>query len=98
MGGITPVTSRYYTEGDAAQYLWDVPNDYAGLFARLGGPDKVAPVLRQYLSRPDAGGRHALVTNEFGDGEQYAPRLRGRSGRHPAGRRHDQEPGLPART
>ena len=73
MGRIMPTTSMYYTEGDAAQYLWDVPNDYAGLFAKLGGAGKVAPLLRQYLSRPAAGGSHALITNEFGDGEQYAP-------------------------
>jgi len=72
LGGITPITSRYYTEGDAAEYLWDVPNDYADLFAKLGGPGKVAPALRQYLSHPAAGGSYALVTNEFGDGEQYA--------------------------
>ena len=72
LGGITPTTSRYYTEGTAAEYLWDVPNDYAGLFAKLGGPGKVDSALRQYLSRPAAGGGYALVTNEFGDGEQYA--------------------------
>ena len=70
--GITATTSRYYTEGTAAEYLWDVPNDYANLFAKLGGPGKVVPALRQYLSRPAAGGSYALVTNEFGDGEQYA--------------------------
>ena len=38
--GITPAMNDsdelYYVEGDPYEYLWDVPNDYAGLFAALG--------------------------------------------------------------
>src|SRR5205814_4712460 len=30
------------------------------------------PALREFLSQPDAAGMHALLTNEFGFGEQYA--------------------------
>jgi predicted alpha-1,2-mannosidase len=70
--GLGPGSNAYYAEGDAQQYLWDVPNDYAGLFTRLGGPAKVVPALRRYLSRPNAGGSYALITNEFDDGEQFA--------------------------
>jgi putative alpha-1,2-mannosidase len=71
--GVTPTTmSPYYLEGDAYEYLWDVPNNYAGLFRLLGGTAKAAAALRHYLSRPDGGGTYALLGNEFGLGEQYA--------------------------
>jgi predicted alpha-1,2-mannosidase len=71
--GVTATTRTHYVEGSAYEYLWDVPNNYAGLFALLGGNSKVAPRLRQYLSQPNGRGTHALLTNEFGLGEQYAP-------------------------
>ncbi len=71
--GITPTTSKAYTEGDAEEYLWDVPNDYAGLFARLGGNAVVAPELSNYLSKPNARGQFAFMANEFDLGEQFAP-------------------------
>ncbi len=71
--GVTPTTSRAYTEGDAAEYLWDVPNDYAGLFAKLGGNAVVAPELSNYLSKPNARGTFAYLANEFDLGEQFAP-------------------------
>ncbi|GAB2865652.1 GH92 family glycosyl hydrolase [Actinoallomurus bryophytorum] len=71
--GITPSTSSHYIEGTAEQYLWDVPNDYAGLFSLLGGNAKVKPALRKFLSRPDGNGEYALLSNEFGHGEEYAP-------------------------
>jgi predicted alpha-1,2-mannosidase len=70
--GITPTSSTRYVEGSAYEYLWNVPNNYAALFSLLGGKAKVAPALREFLSQPDAGGMHALLTNEFGFGEQYA--------------------------
>ena len=70
--GITPTSSTRYVEGSAYEYLWNVPNNYAALFSLLGGNAKVAPALREFLSQPDAGGMHALLTNEFGFGEQYA--------------------------
>jgi predicted alpha-1,2-mannosidase len=71
--GVTPETSLYYVEGDAVEYLWDVPDNYAGLIRRLGGDHRAAAALRRYLSRPNAGGRYAFITNEFDEGEQYAP-------------------------
>ncbi|HWG62474.1 MAG TPA: GH92 family glycosyl hydrolase [Streptosporangiaceae bacterium] len=71
--GITATTSSHYVEGDAYEYLWNVPNDYAGLFSLLGGNTKVAPELRQYLSQPNGYGMHAQLTNEFDLGEQNAP-------------------------
>ena len=71
--GITPSTSSHYIEGTAEQYLWDVPNDYAGLFSLLGGNAKVKPALRRFLSKPDGNGEYALLSNEFGHGEEYAP-------------------------
>jgi predicted alpha-1,2-mannosidase len=69
--GITPTTSDHYVEGDAYEYLWNVPNDYSALFSLLGGPSKVAPVVRTYLSKPNGFGMYAQLTNEFDFGEQY---------------------------
>jgi predicted alpha-1,2-mannosidase len=71
--GVTPTSASYYAEGSAYEYLWDVPNDYAGLFSRLGGNAAVAPELRKYLSEPAGQGMYALFTDEFDLGEQYAP-------------------------
>jgi predicted alpha-1,2-mannosidase len=72
VAGVGPTTTNHYVEGDAYEYLWDVPNDYAGLFSLLGGDAKVAPELRTYLSEPDGFGMYAQLTNEFDLGEQYA--------------------------
>ncbi len=71
--GITPTTTAHYVEGDAYEYLWDAPNDYAGLFSLLGGNAKVAPALEQYLSQPNGQGMYAFLANEFDHGEQFAP-------------------------
>lgn len=73
LSGITPSTNSHYIEGSAEEYLWDVPNDYAGLFSLLGGNSKVKPALRKFLSRPDGYGEYAQLSNEFGSGEEYAP-------------------------
>ncbi|MCW2860806.1 MAG: alpha,2-mannosidase, partial [Actinoallomurus sp.] len=73
LSGVTPTTTSHYIEGSAEQYLWDVPNDYAGLFSLLGGASKVKPALRKFLSRPDGYGEYAQLSNEFGSGEEYAP-------------------------
>ncbi len=70
--GITPTTTAPYVEGDAYEYLWNVPNDYAGLFSLLGGDSKVVPELQQYLSQPNGFGMYAQLTNEFDEGEQNA--------------------------
>jgi predicted alpha-1,2-mannosidase len=70
--GVTPTTTDHYVEGDAYEYLWNVPNDYAGLFSLLGGDSKVVPELQQYLSEPNGFGMYAQLTNEFDLGEQNA--------------------------
>ncbi|HVB41078.1 MAG TPA: glycoside hydrolase domain-containing protein, partial [Streptosporangiaceae bacterium] len=70
--GVKPTTTYRYVEGDAYEYLWDVPNNYAGLFAKLGGAAKVAPALGRYLAVPNGQGMHAFLSNEFGLGEQFA--------------------------
>jgi predicted alpha-1,2-mannosidase len=71
--GIKPATYRkLYIEGDAYEYLWDVPNNYAALFALLGGYRHVRPALKRYLSRPDGQGMFARLGNEFDLGEQNA--------------------------
>lgn len=70
--GIAPTTTGPYVEGDAYEYLWNTPNNYAALFSALGGSAKVAPMLRQFLSQPNGFGMFAQLSNEFGFGEQYA--------------------------
>jgi predicted alpha-1,2-mannosidase len=74
--GVVPTTQQNnepdYVEGDAYEYLWDVPNDYRALFNLLGGDSKVVPALRQYLSQPNGTGMFAELANEFDFGEQYA--------------------------
>ncbi|HET9094959.1 MAG TPA: GH92 family glycosyl hydrolase [Solirubrobacteraceae bacterium] len=77
--GVTPTVSpgfptdhEPYVEGSPYEYLWDVPNDYAALFSLLGGPSTVRGLLSRYLSRPNAGGMYARITNEFDLGEQFA--------------------------
>jgi hypothetical protein len=72
MPGVTGTTTAPYVEGDAYEYLWNTPNNYAALFSLLGGIAKVAPALRTFLSQPNGFGMFAQLTNEFGFGEQYA--------------------------
>ncbi len=71
--GVKPSTTTRYVEGTAYEYLWDVPNNYAALFAKLGGIKKAGPLLRSYLSKPNGFGKHAFLANEFDLGEQFAP-------------------------
>jgi predicted alpha-1,2-mannosidase len=70
--GVTPTSTTRYVEGTAYEYLWNVPNNYPALFTLLGGKAQVVPALREFLSQPAGSGMHALLTNEFGFGEQYA--------------------------
>jgi predicted alpha-1,2-mannosidase len=74
--GVTPLTEQNnepdYVEGDAYEYLWDVPNDYQSLFDLLGGDSKVVPELQSYLSQPNGFGMYDEASNEFDLGEQYA--------------------------
>ena len=72
LSGVTPTTSANYIEGDAEEYLWDVPDDYADLFTRLGGNAVVVPQLVSYLSHPDGRGSYARLDDEFDLGEQFA--------------------------
>jgi predicted alpha-1,2-mannosidase len=75
---VTPTTSRFvYIEGDAYEYLWDVPNNYQGLFNDLGGTTPsgmaaIATALSSYLSKPNGHGLNAFMANEFDLGEQVA--------------------------
>jgi len=71
---VTPTTAHnVYIEGDAYEYLWDVPNNYAGLFKYLRHEGiKVVPALVRYLSKPNGRGMYAMLSNEFDLGEQNA--------------------------
>ena len=73
--GIVPTTQQNgepdYVEGDAYEYLWDVPNDYQALINLLGGNSKVVPALQAYLSQPNGNGMFDEIANEFDLGEQF---------------------------
>jgi hypothetical protein len=59
--GALPLTSDPSTqtegmeEGDAAQYTWMVPQNFAGLFAALGGERAAASRLDQFFTQLNAG-------------------------------------------
>lgn len=60
-----------YVEGSGAQYLWMVPFDPAGLFAKMGGNAKAEARMDRFFYNPDAslavtksGGSHAELDNE----------------------------------
>jgi predicted alpha-1,2-mannosidase len=56
-----PLEGGGFVEGDAAQYTWMVPQDPAGLIARLGGPTDATARLDRFLRvlNAGAGGTHA---------------------------------------
>jgi predicted alpha-1,2-mannosidase len=58
-----------FVEGNSAQYTWMVPQDPAGLIARMGGPGKAAARLDHFLRELNGGPGgthtdHALLGNE----------------------------------
>jgi predicted alpha-1,2-mannosidase len=58
-----------FVEGDSAQYTWMVPQDPAGLIARMGGPGRAAARLDHFLRELNGGPGathtdHALLGNE----------------------------------
>jgi predicted alpha-1,2-mannosidase len=58
-----------FVEGDSAQYTWMVPQDPAGLIAKMGGPGKAAARLDGFLRELNGGPGgthtdHALLGNE----------------------------------
>ena len=75
--GVVPTTQQNnepdYVEGDAAEYLWETPDDYSTLVNLLGGDSKANPELKSYLSQPNAAGVYDEIANEFDLGEQFAP-------------------------
>jgi putative alpha-1,2-mannosidase len=58
-----------FVEGNSPQYTWMVPQDPAGLIARMGGPDRAAARLDRFLRELNGGPGgthtdHALLGNE----------------------------------
>ena len=78
--GIVPTTQQNnepdYVEGDAYEYLWDVPNDYQTLFNLLGGNSKVVPALQAYLSQPNGNGMYRRDRQRVRPGRAVRARLR----------------------
>ena len=70
-GGFTPATGAGFVEGSAAQYVWMVPFNVAGLFAQMGGRDKAVARLDKFFydekglpAVTKAGPLHAELDNE----------------------------------
>jgi predicted alpha-1,2-mannosidase len=63
-----------FVEGNAAQYTWMVPFDYAGLFSRMGGTDAAIRRLDDFFSELNAGPNraHAWIGNEPSLGAAWA--------------------------
>lgn len=53
--GYDPLEGGGFVEGNAAQYTWMVPQDPAGLFRRMGGPEAAAARLDSFLRVLNAG-------------------------------------------
>ena len=67
----TPATGAGFVEGTAAQYVWMVPFNEAGLFAKMGGRDKAVARLDRFFydekgspAVTNAGPLHAELNNE----------------------------------
>ena len=67
----TPATGDGFVEGTAAQYVWMVPFDVAGLFEAMGGKDKALDRLNRFFYNEqglpavtEAGPLHAELNNE----------------------------------
>ena len=67
----TPSTEDGFVEGSAAQYVWMVPFNVAGLFDAMGGRDKARQRLDTFFYKPDgsfavtkSGPLHAELDNE----------------------------------
>jgi predicted alpha-1,2-mannosidase len=67
----TPSTGAGFVEGTAAQYVWMVPFNVAGLFEQMGGLDQASTRLDHFFYTPDnkpavtnAGPLHAELNNE----------------------------------
>ncbi|WP_254060011.1 GH92 family glycosyl hydrolase [Granulicella sp. L56] len=69
--GFTPATGAGFVEGSAAQYVWMVPFNVAGLFEQMGGREKAVARLDRFFyddkgapAVTNAGPLHAELNNE----------------------------------
>lgn len=67
----SPATGAGFVEGSAAQYVWMVPFNVAGLFEKMGGVEKASSRLDRFFYKEDgspavtnAGPLHAELNNE----------------------------------
>jgi predicted alpha-1,2-mannosidase len=79
----SPTMSQGFTEGTAAQYLWMVPHDIAGLADLLGGREMAVQRLDTFFTALNAGVRsaNAFVGNEPGQNGPWAYDFLGAPGR-----------------
>lgn len=59
VGGFTPASDAGFVEGTAAQYVWMVQHDVAGLFDAMGGKDEAVSRLDEFFR--DAQGKWVLT-------------------------------------
>lgn len=77
-GPFTPATGDGFVEGSAAQYVWMVPFNVAGLFDAMGGVERARRRLDAFFYAPDgsmavtkAGPLHAELDNEPSTGAPW---------------------------
>jgi len=60
-GGWSPSTENGFTEGSSAQYTFDVPYNYAGLFSAMGGNAIAVSRLNRLFTHNNAGPAYAFA-------------------------------------
>ncbi len=62
----SPTSTKGFVEGDSSQYSWLVPQDLNGLFAAMGGNEKVVGLLDKFFTQLNGGptSPYAFMGNE----------------------------------
>jgi predicted alpha-1,2-mannosidase len=70
----SPTDPTYYVEGNASQYTWMVPQNYRGLFDRMGGNAAAIARLDNHFTELDAGPKspYSFMGNEPEHGTPWA--------------------------
>lgn len=83
LSNFDPQSTNGFVEGDSAQYTWMVPQDFPGLFARMGGNAQAVARLDQHfqLLNDGASSLYAFMGNEPEFGAPWAYDFAGRPDR-----------------
>jgi predicted alpha-1,2-mannosidase len=83
LSNFSPTSTKGFVEGDSAQYTWMVPQDFPGLFARMGGNAQAVARLDQHFQKLNDGSSspYAFMGNEPEFGSPWAYDFAGRPDR-----------------